>query len=123
MSIHHKLCHTLGGSFNMPHAETHTIILPHALAYNAPNIPEVMGELATVFPDSEGDAIRGLNVLLTRLKVKRALKDFGLKQDDVEKAADLAVANSYWNPREIEKNLIRELIQRAYGGREAKADL
>ena len=35
MGLHHKLCHTLGGSFNLPHAETHTIVLPHALAYNA----------------------------------------------------------------------------------------
>ncbi|MDQ3261474.1 MAG: maleylacetate reductase, partial [Pseudomonadota bacterium] len=35
MALHHKLCHTLGGSFNLPHAETHTIVLPHAVAYNA----------------------------------------------------------------------------------------
>ena len=30
MALHHKLCHTLGGSFNLPHAETHTVVLPHA---------------------------------------------------------------------------------------------
>ncbi|KAH8712041.1 hypothetical protein GQ44DRAFT_625996, partial [Phaeosphaeriaceae sp. PMI808] len=58
MSLHHKLCHTLGGSYNMPHAETHTIILPHALAYNAPNIPEVMEKLAAALPDSDGDAVK-----------------------------------------------------------------
>ncbi|RQM08425.1 hypothetical protein DH86_00000441, partial [Scytalidium sp. 3C] len=67
MSLHHKLCHTLGGSFNMPHAETHTIILPHALAYNAPAVPGAMAKLAEVLPGSEGDAIRGLNVLLKKL--------------------------------------------------------
>jgi hypothetical protein len=48
----------------MPHAETHTIILPHALAYNAPNIPEVMKKLAEVLPGSDGNAIKGLNLLL-----------------------------------------------------------
>ena len=42
MGLHHKLCHTLGGSFNLPHAETHTIVLPHALAYNAQAAPEAM---------------------------------------------------------------------------------
>ncbi len=39
MALHHKLCHTLGGTFDLPHAETHTIMLPHALAYNAPTVP------------------------------------------------------------------------------------
>jgi maleylacetate reductase len=34
MGLHHKLCHVLGGSFNLPHAETHAVILPHATAFN-----------------------------------------------------------------------------------------
>lgn len=123
MSLHHKLCHALGGSFNMPHAETHTIILPHALAYNAPNIPEVMKKIAEVLPGSDGDSIKGLNVLLEKLKVKRGLKDFGLKEEDVDKAAEIAVSNPYWNPRPVEKGPIRELLRRAWAGEEARADL
>lgn len=123
MSLHHKLCHALGGSFNMPHAETHTIILPHALAYNAPAVPEAMKKLAGAIPESNGDAINGLNVLLEKLKVKRALKDFGFKEDDIGRAADIAVGNPYWNPRPIEKELIRELLRRAWAGEDARADL
>jgi alcohol dehydrogenase class IV len=123
MALHHKLCHTLGGSFNMPHAETHTIILPHALAYNAPKIPEVMNQLANVLPGSNGDAIYGLNLLLIRLNVKRALKDFGFRESDIDKAAKIAVSNPYYNPRAIEEDLIRELIRRAYAGEDARADL
>jgi alcohol dehydrogenase class IV len=42
MALHHKLCHTLGGTFNLPHAECHTVVLPHALAYNAPAAPQAM---------------------------------------------------------------------------------
>ncbi|KAL4804827.1 hypothetical protein BDV18DRAFT_153159 [Aspergillus unguis] len=112
MSIHHKLCHTLGGSFNLPHAETHTAVLPHAISYNAPNIPEAMKKLADVLPESNGDAIHGLNVLLEKLKVKRGVKDFGMKEEDIDKAADIAVGNPYWNPREIQREPIRELIRR-----------
>ncbi|KUJ13348.1 Dehydroquinate synthase-like protein [Mollisia scopiformis] len=123
MSLHHKLCHTLGGSFNMPHAETHTIILPHAIAYNAPAIPEVMKRLAETLPGSDGDAIKGLNVLLKRLKVKRGLREFGLKEEDVDEAATIAVSNPYWNPRAIERDPIRELLRRAWAGEDAKADL
>ncbi|KAM6508324.1 hypothetical protein FALCPG4_018197 [Fusarium falciforme] len=123
MSLHHKLCHTLGGSFNLPHAETHTIILPHALAYNAPQIPEAMKILAGAFPDSDGDALRGLNTLLRKLGVPRSLGSIGFKEADIDKAADLAVSKSYPNPRDIDRDLIREVIRRAWAGEEATADL
>ncbi|EAS29251.3 maleylacetate reductase [Coccidioides immitis RS] len=123
MSIHHKLCHTLGGSFDLPHAETHTAVLPHAISYNAPSIPEAMKALADALPESNGDAIRGLNVLLTKLQVKRALKDFGMKEEDIDKGADIAVSNPYWNPREIQREPIRELIRRVWAGEEARANL
>ncbi|KIV94180.1 hypothetical protein PV10_01969 [Exophiala mesophila] len=123
MALHHKLCHTLGGSFNLPHAETHTIVLPHALSYNAPAIPDAMAKLAAVLPGSDGDATKGLNVLLEKLKVKRALKDYGMKEEDIDKAADIAVSNQYPNPREVQRGPIRELIRRAWAGEDARADL
>lgn len=123
MSLHHKLCHTLGGSFNLPHAETHAIILPHALAYNAPHIPKAMKILATAFPESHGDALRGLNTLLRKLGVPRSLDSIGFKESDIDKAADLAASKSYPNPREISRNLIREVIRRAWNGEDARMDL
>ncbi|WYZ39493.1 hypothetical protein EsH8_III_001407 [Colletotrichum jinshuiense] len=123
MSLHHKLCHVLGGSFNLPHAEVHTIVLPHALSYNAPKVPKAMEQLAEALPDSDGDAIRGLNVLLSKLKVERSLKALGMKESDIETAADIAVSKPYWNPREIERSALRELIRRAWAGEDAKADL
>ena len=123
MSIHHKLCHTFGGSLNLPHAETHTAVLPHALAYNASKVPDAMAALAEAIPDSQGDAIRGLNALLAKLPVKRAARDFGMKEEDVDKAADIAVSNPYWNPRAIEREPIRELIRRVWAGEDARGDL
>lgn len=121
MALHHKLCHTLGGSFDLPHAETHTIVLPHALAYNAPALPaETLARLADALPGSEGDPVRGLNVLLRELGVKRALRDFGMKEGDMERAAEIAVGNPYWNPRSVEKEGIRELIRRAWAGEDAR---
>jgi len=121
MSLHHKLCHVLGGSFNLPHAETHTIVLPHALAYNAPNIPEALSRIARALEHE--NAVEGLNVLLTKLKVKRALKDVGMAEIAIDKAADLAVKNAYWNPRQIEREGIREVIRRAWAGEPAVANI
>jgi alcohol dehydrogenase class IV len=122
MGLHHKLCHTLGGSFNMPHSETHTILLPHSLSYNALAIPEVMKQLANVLPNSDGNAIKGLNSLLTKLRVKRALKDYGLLETDLDKAAQIACSATYPNPRPIEQDKVRELLRRAWAGEEARAD-
>ena len=107
----------------MPHAETHAIILPHALSYNAPYIPRAMKQLADVLSDSNGDAIEGINALLTKLKVKRGSKDFGMKEDDINKATDIAISNPYWNPRKIEKASLQELTRRYWAGEYARADL
>ncbi|RMZ91590.1 hypothetical protein DV736_g1152, partial [Chaetothyriales sp. CBS 134916] len=123
MALHHKLCHTLGGSFNLPHAETHTIVLPHALSYNAPAVPDAMEKLATALHDSDGDAIRGLNTLLGKLKVKRALKIFGMKEEDIDKATEIALSSQYPNPRPLDKDKIREVIRRCWAGEPARADL
>lgn len=121
MSLHHKLCHTLGGSFNLPHAETHTIVLPHALSYNASKIPKAMEVLANSLLGSDGDAVKGLNLLLEKLKVGRSLKGLGMKEADIDQAANIAVSKPYWNPRPVERDAIRELIRRAWAGEDARA--
>lgn len=114
MALHHKLCHTLGGTFDLPHAETHTIVLPHVLAYNAPAIPEAMVRIARAV--GAGDGAQGLYDLAGRLNARRALCDIGMPASGIETAADLAMNNAYWNPRELERDAIRHLIARAWSG-------
>jgi alcohol dehydrogenase class IV len=123
MGLHHKLCHVLGGSFALPHAETHTIVLPHSLSYNAPFIPEQMAKLATVLPGSNGDALNGLELLLEKLLVTRGLKKLGMKEEDIDEAAKIATSNQYPNPRTLELKWIRELIRRAWAGEAGKGNL
>ncbi len=100
MALHHKLCHTLGGSFNLPHAQTHTIVLPHALAYNRQAAPNAMQRIARALGSQ--DAALGVYELAKRCGAPLALKDIGMSAEDVSKAADIASSNPYWNPREIE---------------------
>jgi maleylacetate reductase len=114
MALHHKLCHTLGGTFDLPHAETHTIVLPHAVAYNAPAAPDAVARIARAIRVS--DAAEGLYDLARRLNAKLALRDIGMPESGIDKAADLAVTNAYWNPRPLERNAIRDLIARAWAG-------
>jgi maleylacetate reductase len=114
MALHHKLCHTLGGTFDLPHAETHTIVLPHALAYNAPDVPEAMARIGRAI--GAANAAQGLYELARRLNAKLALRDIGMPETGIDKAADLAVTNAYWNPRPLERSAIRDLIARAWAG-------
>jgi alcohol dehydrogenase class IV len=114
MAIHHKLCHTLGGTFDLPHAETHAVILPHAVAYNASAEPQAISEIAGAL--GADDAAGGLFELAGKLGVRRSLSEIGMRMQDIDQAADLAVKNPYWNPRPIERDAIRGLIARAWAG-------
>jgi maleylacetate reductase len=114
MALHHKLCHVLGGSFDLPHAETHTVILPHALAYNAGAAPEAARRIAKIL--GVQDAARGLFDLAGRLHAPRSLQSLGMPHDGIARAADIAVLNPYWNPRPIERDAIGDLIARAWAG-------
>jgi maleylacetate reductase len=114
MALHHKLCHTLGGSFDLPHAETHTVILPHAVAYNAPSAPEAMTRVARAL-DTES-AATGLYDLASRLNAPLSLESIGMNQADLDRAADLAVQNPYYNPRPVTRDGIRVLLQNAFEG-------
>ncbi|MBL8384364.1 MAG: maleylacetate reductase [Burkholderiales bacterium] len=119
MALHHKLCHTLGGSFNLPHAETHTVVLPHAVAYNAPAAPAAMRRIAAAL--GAAGAAAGLIDLERRLGTPRSLAAIGMPADGLDRAADLAVAAPYPNPRPLERAAIRALLDDAYHGR-APAD-
>jgi maleylacetate reductase len=114
MSLHHKLCHTLGGSFNLPHAETHTIVLPHALAYNAAAAPEAMKRIARALGAS--DAPAAMYALARDNGAPTALREIGMQEVDLDHAADLAMTASYWSPRPLEHGAIRSLLQRAFDG-------
>lgn len=115
MALHHKLCHVLGGSFGLPHAETHAVILPHATAYNAPAAPEAMNRIARAL--GAANAAVGLYELAKKTGAPMALKDIGMQEGNLDKAADIAVANPYPNPRALERAAIRQLLDNAFHGR------
>jgi maleylacetate reductase len=115
MALHHKLCHTLAGVFNLPHAETHTVILPHAVAYNTPAASEAMARVAgAIGADS---AAGGLYDLAANLGAPVSLEAIGMRASDLDRAADLATEDDpYYNPRPITREGIRALLQDAFDG-------
>ena len=120
MSLHHKLCHTLGGCFDMPHAETHAVVLPHALAYNAPSIPEVMARLR----DALGvkDVPAALYDLNRAIGAPRGLRELGMPEDGIDRCVELVLANPYWNPQPLARAQLHGLLSRAYLGTAPSVD-
>jgi len=119
MALHHKLCHVLGGSFDLPHAETHTVMLPHALAYNMVAVPDVVAALGPVLGPDPAQAIYDL---AGRIGAARALGALGMAETGIDEAADRALANPYWNPRPLDRASIRDLIACAWAGEPPRAD-
>jgi alcohol dehydrogenase class IV len=114
MALHHKLCHVLGGSFNLPHAETHSIVLPHAVRYNHDAAPEAMGRIRRVIQAE--DAAAGIYDLEKRLGLPMRLADVGMKEGDLERAARIATEAPYPNPRKVDYAAVLQLLRSAYLG-------
>jgi alcohol dehydrogenase class IV len=118
MALHHKLCHVLGG-FGLPHAETHSIVLPHAVRYNHAAAPEAMKRLSRA--TMAADPASGLYDLEKKLGLPMRLADIGMKEPDIERAARIAVEAPYPNPRKVEYDPVLALLRDAWQGRRPAA--
>jgi alcohol dehydrogenase class IV len=114
MALHHKVCHVLGGTFGLPHAETHAVVLPHVVAYNGPAAPEAMARITQALPGA--DAASALFDFAGRLGAPRALRDLGMPESGIEQAAELIVRDAYWNPRPVDRTAVRGFLTRAWAG-------
>jgi maleylacetate reductase len=115
MSLHHKLCHTLGGTLDLPHAQTHTVVLPHALAYNGPAAPDAVAALSRALGGVD-DPARELWDLAGRLGAPRSLAELGMEEEDIPRIAELAVASPYANPRPVTRDGVESLLRAAWAG-------
>jgi maleylacetate reductase len=121
--LHHKICHALGGAFNLPHAQTHAIVLPEVLAFNAPAAPDAARRIGRALgaglPDNTGDTdpVRALRELSAQLGIPRGLRELGLREDQIDEIVELvAPAVPVDNPRKADRAALREIIHAAWAG-------
>ena len=112
--LHHRLCHTFGGAFNTPHAETHTVLLPHSVAYNAGARPEATHRIAGALGVS--NAASGLFDLAEKLGAPTALKDIGVKETNLDEVAAVTVEKPINNPEPVTRERVRALLENAWYG-------
>ncbi|KUN88160.1 maleylacetate reductase [Streptomyces griseoruber] len=115
MSLHHKLCHALGGTLDLPHAPTHTVVLPHALAYNQDAAPKAVAALGRALGTS-ADPAACLWDLAGRLGAPRSLRELGMAERDIDRIVQVALANPYANPREVTAEGLGRLLRAAWSG-------
>ncbi len=117
MALHHKLCHTLGGSFGMPHAEVHTVILPYAIGYNQSHAPEMVAAMSRALGCDPADIAGAVQDISRDNGGPVSLKELNFKAENLKKAAEIAVQSPYYNPRPVVESDILNLLQNAFAGK------
>jgi maleylacetate reductase len=113
--LHHKVCHVLGGMFDLPHAETHAVVLPHVLALNAPAVPDLDARMAEAF--GAGSALAGLRRLRERVDAPRSLRALGLPETDLAAAVQpILDAAPPSNPVPVTAAVVEALLAAAWSG-------
>lgn len=117
--LHHKICHVLGGKYNLPHAQTHATVLPFVLAFNAPNAPEAVEQLSRAFGSST--ALAGLQDLKGALRAPRALGDYGFKESQIPDAVEAILPFvPASNPTPVTPDNLAALLHAAWQGSESR---
>ena len=125
--LHHKICHILGGSFDLPHAQTHAVVLPYVVTFNTPAMPEQMARLGEALTDADSggapqgaaaDATTALRALYATSHVPPSLAELGLSRDELARAIDLVATKllPIDNPRPVGKDDVAALLTAAYEG-------
>ena len=114
MAVHHNISHVLGGTFRLNHANAHTVVLPHAVAFNRDAAPEAMRTIADAL--GAKDPARGIYDLEVKIGAPTSLKEIGMPADGLDRAAKTVVEHAYYNPRPVDFEGIRQLLENAYKG-------
>jgi maleylacetate reductase len=112
--LHHRLCHVLGGRFDLPHAETHAVVLPHVVAFNEPVLGALASRMAVAV--GGGRASTGLYDLVVRLGLPTGLSALGMPEAGVDEVAAEVCADLPPNPRVLDEAGLRSILRSAWDG-------
>jgi alcohol dehydrogenase class IV len=118
IALHHRLCHVLGGLFDLPHSETNSAVLPHAVAYNLPAIAEARAVIERVFESD--NAAHALYDFAAQIGAPRSLRELGMPAEGIDAAVTAMLAHGGWNPQPLERAGIERLVQAAFSGSRPK---
>ena len=112
--LHHKLCHVLGGRYDLPHAQTHAALLPHVVGYNEPVLGSLAARMAVAV--GTGRASTAVHDLAVRMGLTMALADLGMPETAIEEVAAEVADAPPANPRPVDEAALRSLLRAAWEG-------
>jgi maleylacetate reductase len=118
--LHHRICHILGGAYDLPHAETHSAVLPHVTALNVPAVPDAAAALSAAL--GGGDPAAAIFDLAQRVGSPTALRDLGLREGDLDAVVPTVVDEAAGNPVPVDEATARTLLRRAWAGDRPSGD-
>ena len=119
-ALHHKVCHALGGTYELVHADVNVVVLPHAVAYNTPGVPGEMAQVGAAL-GAAGDAATALHELAVSIGAATSLEEIGMPYDGLDEAAERTAAESMVNPVPVTRAAVREMLERAWTGSPPRA--
>ena len=114
MGLHHKICHVLGGSFNLPHAETHAVMISHVAAYNENVASDALGRVAHALGGQAASA--ALFRLGRSLGTPAGLRELGMPLAGIDDAVTQVMQDQYSNPRLPDRGALLSMLRRAWAG-------
>ena len=114
LGIHHKICHVLGGAYNLPHAEMHTVVLPHSIAFMTPLAPEAMARIAIAL--GAEDVAGAVFDLAERIGAPTGLAAIGMPGERLDEAAALVADAARGVALPMTSIAMRELLGDAFAG-------
>lgn len=121
--MHHKICHVLGGAYDLEHAAMHAVVLPHVLGFNAPAAPDAHNRVHEALAGAGftgADGVEALLALYAAIGAPTSLGDLGLRAGQVDEAAGLALKKiPPSNPRPVTHADLVALLGRAQAGERA----
>jgi alcohol dehydrogenase class IV len=121
VGLHHRTCHVLGGSYGLAHAACNAVILPHALAYNAPSVPELVHRWADAMGTNDPAAFAF--DLVADAGLSTSLAALGLPAAALDDVANRVVAETDANPRAVDVGSVRSMLDDAWRGARPSAGL
>jgi maleylacetate reductase len=115
-ALHHKVCHALGGTYDLVHGDVNAVMLPHAVAYNTPGVPDDMRRVAEALGGPDGNAAGTLYELAVAIGAPTSLEAIGMPYDGLDEAAERTAADTTVNPVPVTAGAVRSMLERAWRG-------
>lgn len=114
IGLSHTIAQRVRQNFATEHAATHAAVLPYAAAFNLVAAPAARERLARALGAS--DPARALYDVNVACGLATGLKELGLREADIHRAAEIVSQRKFPGPRPVTPADIENVVRQAFAG-------